>query len=394
MNVNVHASLNERTNLNTRVAFPRWLSVLSRISLRAFGSSVMGISGPQGDLDVSLEGEVGEQGPGSLWTAERIFKVNLLREVHLLLGEGGNFAEGEERQLVTKARYPISRFVEAQTRLQCDLSIGNTVGVFKSELLGAALGVDPRLGNLAMLAKAWARGNGVNDPANGSFNSYCLTLLVVAFAQTRVPPLLPPFMDLFSGLKEAVAEGGAVLDRVDSFRAMAVAWDGDEGRPRNHESLIDLFMDFLGVFCGLVEESQQEACAWAMGWGSLCRMSAAPWEGGFQELKWEPRAADSHHLFVRDPFECHHDNCARTLKTWEWEGVVQLLHNTNQGIRRWVALPASEMEASWEGFMDYLFKQGPEPPQLQERAPPVAQWATYLHNPTPPPPYMAHQILE
>ncbi|CAD7695103.1 unnamed protein product [Ostreobium quekettii] len=360
-----------------------WLSIVSRLSLLPFGSSVMDISGPEGDLDISLEGEVNGR---SLWRAGREFKQNLLQEVHRVLEEGGNFAKRGRRQLVLGARWPISRFVEAQTRVPCDLSIGNTIGVFKSQLLGAALGVDPRLRSLAMVVKSWARFNGVNDPANGTFNSYCLTLLVVTFAQARRPPLLPPFRKLFRGLEVVLAESGPALQdgwllgTVQGFRKMVVAWGRRRDRPCNKESLLELFLGFLRAFCWLVEESKWQASGG--GWGlPQWRMSASPWEGGFKELSWEPWVADSHHLFVQDPFE-RHDNCARTLKTMEWYRVVQLLHNTNTSVCHWMGLPASKMEASWDRFMDSLFGQGLSP-QLQVQPPPLS-----------PSLCMQHQILE
>ena len=58
----------------------------------------------------------------------------------------------------------------------------------------------PVLAPLLLLTKLWARRADINDASRGSFNSYALFCLLVAFLQMRPQPLLPPLKALFAGL--------------------------------------------------------------------------------------------------------------------------------------------------------------------------------------------------
>ena len=376
------------------------LAEVEDLSLHAFGSSVMGISRPGGDLDISLEGVVvvGSGKSVRLSDAAKDFKIRLLREVHGVLRSQAHFRRGRGMsELVTGARWPISKFVEAVTGINCDLSIGNTTGVFKSAVLGEVLRIDPRVRELAMLVKKWARANEVNDPSNGTFNSYCLTLLVVAFAQSRQPPLLPPFRELFPRLRDAIGGKATcgedlsppLLSRVEEFRMLAQAW-AERHAGKNQETLAELFLGFLVSLSSLANKARRAKKRKAYSGASNRRPSASPWEGGFVDLSWERYALVNHHFFVRDPFE-DQDNCARTLKTEDWAFVVQLLSETAARIDSFLRLPVDEMNVEWQALLGFVFKTRPQASEARGRdasgleQQPVGQQHPFLpHGAVPP----------
>jgi hypothetical protein len=47
---------------------------------------------------------------------------------------------------------------------------------------------------LQLQVKAWARHQGINDGAQGTFNSYTLTIMVLYHLQSFKPPIVPPLM--------------------------------------------------------------------------------------------------------------------------------------------------------------------------------------------------------
>ena len=75
-------------------------------------------------------------------------------------------------------------------------------GVFKAHFLRALLASCPSLMPLVRIIKLWARRRELNDPRNGTLNSYCLGLLCILHLQTLAQPQLPPlwrFMPALAG---------------------------------------------------------------------------------------------------------------------------------------------------------------------------------------------------
>ena len=81
-------------------------------------------------------------------------------------------------QPILGARVPIIKFVDAVSGLDCDIAVGSSGAVFKSAVMGLLAQHEWRFGALVRLVKLWARDKGANDPANGTLNSFALTLMV------------------------------------------------------------------------------------------------------------------------------------------------------------------------------------------------------------------------
>lgn len=62
----------------------------------------------------------------------------------------------------------------------CDVAVGSAGARFKSHVLGLMNRMDPRFGQLVRLVKAWAKAHDCNSPADGTFNTFALCLMVCA----------------------------------------------------------------------------------------------------------------------------------------------------------------------------------------------------------------------
>ena len=61
----------------------------------------------------------------------------------------------------------------------CDISIGSSNAIFKAKAFKALAGRERRFADMLRLVKAWAGVHGLNDAAEGTFNSFALGLMVI-----------------------------------------------------------------------------------------------------------------------------------------------------------------------------------------------------------------------
>ena len=62
----------------------------------------------------------------------------------------------------------------------CDISIGSSNAIFKAKAFKALAGRERRFADMLRLVKAWAGLHGLNDAAEGTFNSFALGLMVIS----------------------------------------------------------------------------------------------------------------------------------------------------------------------------------------------------------------------
>ena len=65
-----------------------------------------------------------------------------------------------------------------RTGVACDVSIGSSNAIFKAKTFKALAAREPRFAAMLRLVKAWAGVFGLNDAAEGTFNSFALGLMV------------------------------------------------------------------------------------------------------------------------------------------------------------------------------------------------------------------------
>ncbi|KAK7691454.1 hypothetical protein QCA50_004853 [Cerrena zonata] len=159
----------------------------SPYKVRPFGSTVVGLDTNKSDLDLVI---VDPYRPRvSEWSAyeerrkDRIYNVKLLGR---LLREA-SFTQVEVR---ATASVPIVKFRDPVTRIACDLSVGETLGVDNTFLIKTYCDLLPVLRPLLFAIKQWAKPLGLNTPSGAgpggaSFSSYALTLMTIAFCQLK-----------------------------------------------------------------------------------------------------------------------------------------------------------------------------------------------------------------
>jgi DNA polymerase sigma len=140
-------------------------------SVKPFGSFVSQLYAKSGDLDVSVE----------LFNALNLpiskrKKQDTLREVRRALQKRGI---ARHMEFIPNARVPVLQYVSNQYGISCDISISNYPGRIKSKIFYWINTLDDRFGDMVLLVKEWAKAQNINDPKNGTLNSYSLCLLVL-----------------------------------------------------------------------------------------------------------------------------------------------------------------------------------------------------------------------
>lgn len=92
---------------------------------------------------------------------------------------------------VPATRIPILKFTEKETGLEVDFNINNVLAIQNSDLIYTYCQIDQRFHIMTMFIKHWAKQVDIIGAAYGYLSSYALTLMVIAFLQSRSPPVLP-----------------------------------------------------------------------------------------------------------------------------------------------------------------------------------------------------------
>jgi len=187
-----------------------------KVQLEVFGSTVCNLAGKSSDLDMTFT-------PGFPKRLNLSEKKSVLRRVSKALQNNGMRAVP-----ILGARVPIIKIKDHNhTWLSVDLSVENELPVFKSRLLHEYSMIDGRFAQLVLLVKAWAKARQINSAAQGTFNSFGLSLLVVHFLQVSPSPSPSPACTRPFTNGRAVAKG--LLPRA-AARHMVTTEPGSFGR--------------------------------------------------------------------------------------------------------------------------------------------------------------------
>lgn len=112
-----------------------------------------------------------------------------------------------------------------------DITLNNDLAVANTSLLRDYAAVDPRLRQLVLLVKHWAKRRRVNDAYTGSLSSYAYCLLAIAHLQQRAPPVLPILQEGEPTKRQTVGEqaGRAVGTRAAPVLVQLLAAGGWAG---------------------------------------------------------------------------------------------------------------------------------------------------------------------
>ncbi|KAJ3288983.1 hypothetical protein HK104_007825 [Borealophlyctis nickersoniae] len=155
-----------------------------------FGSSSNNLGFPSSDVDVILAL------PGAS-NPQQYDAVNVYRLGNVLRNGGM-----QNIVRIGKARVPICKFYDPQFNFDCDINIGNMLGLHNSELLRTYTLLDPRVKPLIMLVKLWAKKRNINDSSLGTLSSYAYSLMVLNYLQVK--GIIPSLQKLSAGMERHI----------------------------------------------------------------------------------------------------------------------------------------------------------------------------------------------
>ena len=139
------------------------------VAVEVFGSSATGLALPGSDVDVVVRGATGG---GDAATRLRALAAALARS-----------GVARDLQLITRARVPLAKYVDAASGLKVDASFDAEGGPAAARRAVAALDALPAARPLLSVLKASLAQRGLSEVYTGGLGSYALLVMVVAFLQ-------------------------------------------------------------------------------------------------------------------------------------------------------------------------------------------------------------------
>jgi len=243
--------------------------------LHVYGSGANSFGLRSHDLDLCLE----QQGE------DKLDKLTLVAMLEKALNDFGF----EEIHAIPHARVPVVKFRCPVTKIDCDCCFDNLLAVANTKLLRDYAAIDPRLRQLALVIKFWAKQRGVADAYRGTLSSYAYVLLATFLLQTRSPPILPCLQN-FSRPTFRLRVNEWKCDYYDQVEALQ-----DYGR-HNDESLGELLLAFFDYW-NRGHDYQNSVISVRQ--GKLLKK---------HEKNWTRRIGSERHLLcIEDPFITSHD---------------------------------------------------------------------------------------
>ncbi|KAI3888222.1 hypothetical protein MKX03_029013 [Papaver bracteatum] len=282
-------------------------------TVEPFGSFVSDLYTRWGDLDISIEIPCG----GLVSTMVKNKKQKFLKEITKALRNRGMV---RNLQLILKARVPLLIYETNLQNISCDISMSNLLGQIKSKLFLWLNGIDARFRDMILLIKEWAKAQQINDPKNGTLNSYSLCLLVIFHLQTCEPAIFPPLKDVYPGNVGRDLTGSRLTaERTihDTCTANIEIFMRNSSRNLNLSSLPELFISFFQKFSRIsVLASEYAICTYT-----------GRWEYKRNNEKW----TKDYPLLIEDPFE-QPDNAARAVSMTQLPRISEAFERTHRSL--------------------------------------------------------------
>lgn len=107
---------------------------------------------------------------------------------------------------IPKAKTPIVKFIHKPTKINCDLSFKNALGVNNSTMIKFYLSLDPRLKPFLIVIKYWAKKNDLSG--QGRLSNYALIMIALFYVQQLEVPIIPTVATLQEGVDNKVIIDG------------------------------------------------------------------------------------------------------------------------------------------------------------------------------------------
>ncbi|KAG8229890.1 hypothetical protein J437_LFUL009754 [Ladona fulva] len=191
-----------------------------------FGSSVTGLAVKDSDVDIFVD-------LGDKVTVEAA--SNIVTRIKFMLNK---FSEFSKTIAIPKAKVPIVKCFHKSTKLQCDINFQNPFGIHNSNLIKFFISLEPRLRNILMVLKYWAKTHELSG--NGHLTSYAVVMLLFYYLQQLPNPILPTVQKLQSLCKEVLK----VEDWECHFRCNIEDLD----RKFHVDSSLQVLLDFFSFY--------------------------------------------------------------------------------------------------------------------------------------------------
>jgi VacB/RNase II family 3'-5' exoribonuclease len=160
--------------------------------VHAFGSSAsnLGIKGSDIDISIKVQKDIHADNNLQMKYLQIIYKAicSTPELKHLVPAD----------QPIIRSRVPIIQITDTKRNIECDICIGQLLGVANTEMIRLYSEFDPRVRPLIYVVKHWIKARHINNPPSGSLSSYSYVLLVIHFLQTLRPPILPSLQALIN----------------------------------------------------------------------------------------------------------------------------------------------------------------------------------------------------
>ncbi|KAA6400668.1 MAG: putative terminal uridylyltransferase [Streblomastix strix] len=167
------------------------------------------------------------------------------------------------KQIITQARVPLIK-VEVtipgeRQSLNCDITVNNTLGMYNSELLHMYCTIDPRVRQILLLVKSWAKARQIGSAASKTLSMYGWSLLALNFLQVAKPPVIPNLQSLEYILQtrglghedrivKEFSENLPVLFSID--KDPWIQYQQSSASNKNKLNVAELFADFFIQYMG------------------------------------------------------------------------------------------------------------------------------------------------
>ncbi|CAF3671145.1 unnamed protein product [Rotaria socialis] len=147
--------------------------------MQGYGSFYNGFDFHQSDLDVCVLLELNKHE-----TNIQVLK-NLAQSVKLNKKMFKNVVP------ILTARIPIIKAKYSQSGTEIDISLNNILPLENTRLLKTYSNIDPRVRELGVMVKYFAKKFNIGDASHGTLSSYAYTIMVIHFLQQIQPPVVP-----------------------------------------------------------------------------------------------------------------------------------------------------------------------------------------------------------
>lgn len=234
--------------------------------------------------------------------------------------------------------------------IQSDINFFNPLGLYNTRMLRCYSLCDPRVRDMILFVKAWAKKRKINHPYSGTLSSYGYVLMVLHYlvniANHPVLPNLQHHAEQTGMPRQGIIDGWEVRYYNDEAALIGAAANGT--LTKNTQSvgaLLKGFFQYYAVSKGYNFNWMQDVLSLRTQGGLLSKQEKG-WTGAKTETTEEGREVRQRYLFaIEDPFELTH-NVARTVT-----------HNGIVAVR-------DEFRRAWRILLDIGHGQLPKDGQL------------------------------